>query len=228
MKVTTHQADLLPYSGFWFKMHHADIFDLKIYDQFQARGYQRRVMMRGKWASIPVVGSPTRAQICDVRIRPEEARDALMNLITGRYRGARNWDVMGKSLMEMIGEIHTDRLWQFNLSLLLGVRELLGITTPVAVSVPPEGRGSVGLISVLRRYGATTYLAGTGGRAYMGDCAEFREAGIEVQWSTHRPVTGDSIVSILMDYDDPTAVVLAEHQDNQDNEGEGTCAGLLS
>lgn len=211
MIVTTHQADLLPYSGFWFKMAKADVFDLKIYDQFQARGYQRRVMMRDKWASLPVIGNPTRARICDVRIDPDHARDTLVNLITGRYRGSRNWHVMGRTLVEMIQDIHTTHLWQFNLSLLLGVRDLLGITTPIAVSVPPQGRGSVGLVSVLRRYNATTYLAGTGGRVYMGDCAEFRDAGIAVHWSTHQAVTGDSIVSVLMDFDDPLAVVLAEH-----------------
>ena len=29
-----HQPDLLPYSGFWYKMAKADVFDLKIWDQF--------------------------------------------------------------------------------------------------------------------------------------------------------------------------------------------------
>lgn len=214
MIVATHQADLLPYTGFWFKMANADFFDLKIYDQFQARGYQRRVLMRGKWASIPVIGNPTRARICDVRIHPEEARDSLTNLIRGRYRGSRNWDAVGEPLLQMVREIHTDRLWQFNLSLLLGVRDLLGITTPVAISVPPEGRGSAGLVSVLRNYGASTYLAGPGGQVYMGDCEEFRRAGIAVQWSAHRPPTGDSIVSVLMDHDDPTAAVLATSEED--------------
>jgi hypothetical protein len=119
---------------------------------------------------------------------------------------------MGPALLAMIEEIRTEHLWQFNLQLLLGVRELLGITTPVSIAVPPEGRGSTGLVSVLRRYGADTYLAGPGGRAYMGDCAEFTAAGIAVRWSSHRPVTGDSIVSVLMDHDDPLAVVLAEDE----------------
>jgi hypothetical protein len=210
MILTTHQADLLPYSGFWFKMAKADLFDLKIYDQFQARGYQRRVAMRGTWASVPVIGNPSRARICDVRIRPDEAATVLKDQIAGRYRGSRNWDTVGKVLMDMIDDIRTEHLWQFNLSLILGVRELLGITTPISIALPPEGRGSVGLVSVLRRYNADAYLAGQGGRAYMGDCAEFTEAGIEVLWSAHRPVTGDSIVTVLMDYDDPMSVVLAE------------------
>lgn len=218
MIVASHQADLLPWSGFWFKMAKSDIFDLKIYDQFQARGRQRRVMMRDKWASVPVVGNPTRERICDVKIRPEEAREALKNQIAGRYRGSRNWDPMGKTLLEMIDDITTEYLWQFNLSLLLGVRDLLGITTPISIAVPTEGRGSVGLVSVLRRYKPDVYLAGTGARAYMGDCAEFHEAGIDVLWSTHKPVTGDSIVSVLMDCDDPLAVVLAEEETTENGE----------
>lgn len=49
----------------------------------------------------------------------------------------------------------------------------------------------------------------------MGDCHEFRSAGIDVIWSTHRPVTGDSIVTVLMDYDDPMAVVLQSYEDNE-------------
>jgi len=166
--------------------------------------------MRGSWASVPVIGSPSRARICDVRIRPDEAATVLKDQIAGRYRGSRNWDTVGKVLMDMIDDIRTEHLWQFNLSLILGVRDLLGITTPISIALPPEGRGSVGLVSVLRRYNADAYLAGQGGRAYMGDCAEFTEAGIEVQWSAHRPVTGDSIVTVLMDYDDPMSVVLAE------------------
>ena len=217
MMVTTHQADLLPYSGFWFKMHHADIFDLKIYDQFQARGYQRRVMMRGKWASIPVLGNPTRERICDVRLQVDEGKRTLIDLIVGRYRGSRHWADRGESLLAMVDEIHSDHLWQFNLSLILGVRTMLGITTPIAIGVPPRGRGVEGLVNVLREYGADSYLAGQGGRAYMGDCNQFRSAGIDVVWSAHRPATSDSIVSVLMDFDDPLSVVLqsSDHKERE-------------
>lgn len=215
MIVAAHQADLLPYSGFWAKMQRADLFDLKIYDQFQDRGYQRRVRMRENWASIPLVGNPKRVRICDVHIHPEEARQTLLNQVVGRYRGSRHWNDRGDTLLAMIEDIHTNLLWQFNLALILGVRSLLRITTPIAIGLPPTGRGSEGLVSVLKQYGADSYLSGPGGRAYMGDCREFHSAGIEVIWSRHKPVTGDSIVSVLMDYDDPLAVVLQESDDNE-------------
>jgi len=216
MIVAAHQVDLLPYSGFWYKMAKADLFDLKIFDRFQPRGCQRRVMMRGSWASIPVIGSTSRAPISEVRILPLETRNVLSELITERYQGARHWHKYGPRILDMVNEIHTEHLWQFNLNLILGMRELLDIKTPISIARPPVGRGGIGLARVLRQYNATTYLSGTDGRAYMGDCEEFHDVGIEVEWSAHRPVTGDSILSVLMDYDDPMAVVMSEQHLRQD------------
>ena len=51
MIVAIHQPDLLPYSGFWFKMATCDTFVLAVHDQVQKHGYQRRVRMRGTWVS---------------------------------------------------------------------------------------------------------------------------------------------------------------------------------
>jgi len=210
MIVACHQPDLLPYSGFWYKMAKADIFDLKVFDQFQGRGYQRRVRMRGKWASVPVHDGTWLEPIVNVRINPDDARNALINNLVGRYTGARFWNQRGHLLVDMVSDINTDRLWQFNLELILKVRELLGISTPLAISPPLTARGADGVLSMLQRYDTTTYLSGTGARAYMGDCRQFREAGIEVVFSSHLAVTGDSIVSVLMDYENPMEVVLAE------------------
>ena len=54
-----HQPDLFPYTGFWYKMAHTDIFDLAVHDQFQERGYQRRVNMAGAMGvSAVVAGAP--------------------------------------------------------------------------------------------------------------------------------------------------------------------------
>ena len=211
MIVGAHQPDLLPYSGFWYKMATSDVFDLKIYSQFQAAGYQRRVPMRGQWASVPVVGNPRRARICDVAIVPETARETLAKLLAGRYRGAPHWDDWGPELLALVAADRSEHLWQFNLHLILGVRDMLGITTPVAVGPPARGRKNEGVVAVLQHYRADTYLAGTGGRAYMGDCHEFDEAGISVRWSEHRPTTGDSVVTLLMDYDDPMSHIMSVH-----------------
>jgi len=208
--VAIHQPDLLPYSGFWYKMAKADVFEVGLYYQFVNRGYQRRVKMRETWASVPIVGNPTRDAIKDVRVDPATAGSTLANAIAGRYAGAAHWKTRGPALIEMIRDIHTDRLWQFNLELIIGVRDMLGLRTPISIGSPLQGTKSDALVSALRHHNADTYLAGSGARVYMGDCEEFTDAGIAVEWSRHEPVTGDSIVTVLMDYDDPMSVVLRE------------------
>ena len=206
-----HQPDLLPYSGFWHKMARADVFEIGIYYQFIRRGYQRRVKMRGQWATVPVLGDPWREQIKDVPIDPDAARSTLSRTIEGRYAGARYWKLRGPDLLDLVHGIYTDRLWQFNLQLLLGVRDMLGITTPIAVGSPIKGTKSEGIVHALQQYGqGTSHLSGPGARSYMGEGREFADAGIELEFSRHVPVTGDSIVSVLMDYRDPLDVILEE------------------
>ena len=85
MILTAHQPDLLPYSGFWYKMAVADQFDLAVYDQFQTRGYQRRVRMRGMWASLPVQAASSGTPINEIRLANGALTD-LISIIHCRYR----------------------------------------------------------------------------------------------------------------------------------------------
>src|SRR5664280_326505 len=138
--VASHQPDLLPYSGFWYKMAKADIFDLRIYDQFLQKGYQRRVSMRGQWGSIPTLHCPTETSIKDVRIDPVKGPQSLVDAIHGHYGGARYYRTRGREIKERILDQHTDRLWQFNLEMILIVRDILGIKTPVSIGPAATGK----------------------------------------------------------------------------------------
>jgi hypothetical protein len=226
---SAHQPDLLPYSGFWYKMHHADVFDLKIWDQYVNRGYQRRVTMRDEWATIPLEPGSSRDPINVKRLKPE-APQTLADTIRERYwlrRRSRFWHVYGEQLCDEVLSIKTDRLWEFNFRLIMVVRDILGIETPVTFGRPvAEGlRGSEGLISAMLTFPRPlTYLSGTGARVYMGDCQAFTDAGIPVIWSRHEHTTGDSIVTVLMDYEDPMSIVLKEIADD----GERTSADINS
>lgn len=213
---SAHQPDLLPYSGFWYKMAKADVFDMKIWDQFVDKGFQRRVKMRDQWVTLPMVKSSSTDPIKAKRIT-EAAPGHLVDEIVTRYTRARKtppmWPKYGPMICDEILTIKTDALWEFNFRLILLVRELLGIETPLTFSRPTAAglRGSAGIISVIQAFsGPMEYLSGTGGKSYMGDCAEFHAAGIPVIWSRHRPMTGDSILTVLFDHEDPLSVVLAE------------------
>jgi hypothetical protein len=224
MLYAAHQPDLLAYSGFWYKMAKADVFDLKIWDQYVNRGYQRRVTMRDHWTTLPLEPGSSTDSIFDKRVKPEAAQ-VLADCIVKRYskkshKQGKFWDQRGDEVVDMVSSITTDRLWQFNLELILFMRDKLGITTPLGLGQPvQEGlRGSAGLISAMQAWpDAHTYLSGTGARVYMGDCAEFTEAGIEVVWSAHDPVVGDSILDLYFDYENPMALVLREKTDSEES-----------
>ena len=210
MIVASRPADLLPPSGFWYKMAHADLFDLRIFDPLHPSSSQRRVMMRGHWASIPIVGGAAGTLLSQARILPVETPRVLTEVVTQRYEGARFWNRYGPRVVDLINEVHTDLLWQFNLHLILGIRELLDIRTPVSIGPAPARAEGDDPASVVAQYHATTYLSGTAGRAYRGGDDSIQRDGLTIAWSAHRPVTGDSILSVLMDHDDPMSVVLAE------------------
>src|SRR3954468_11776756 len=147
-----HQPDLLPYSGFFYKMAKADVFDLKIWDQYVNRGYQRRVMMRDRWATIPLEPGSSTESIFVKRIKPEAPAE-LVHQIRHRYgiksdgyKLAPFWrhESRGERVCDEIMSIKTDRLWEFNFRLILFMRDMLGIETPLTLSRPvAEGlRGS--------------------------------------------------------------------------------------
>jgi hypothetical protein len=209
MKVTIHQPDLLPYSGFWFKMATSDIFVVAVHDQFQKHGYQRRVTMRESWCSHQLVGKPSLVPINEVAVATGW-QQRITDVIRGRYAGARHFSSRGSALIEQVQAVRASRLDDVNLAMIEIVRDMLGISTPLVVTDPPTAVGTERLIEQVSMVGGTTYLAGSGGRSYMGDDPEarFADAGLGLEWSDHEHVTGDSVVSLLMDVDDPLELVL--------------------
>ncbi|WP_210502956.1 WbqC family protein [Nocardioides xinjiangensis] len=209
MKVTIHQPDLLPYSGFWFKMATSDAFILSVHDQFQKHGYQRRVTMRDAWCSHQLVGKPALVPINTVEVA-EGWQQRITDVIRGRYAGATYFQSRGVELVERIRACQGHLLHEVNTAMIEVVREMLGIDTPLLITEPPKEAAAERLVEQVRMVGGSAYLAGPGARAYMGDDPEarFREAGLELYWSDHQPTTGDSIVTVLMDEADPMAVVL--------------------
>jgi hypothetical protein len=208
VRVAVHQPDLLPWSGFWFKMINCDRFVVAVHDQLQKHWVQRRVTMRGTWVTLPLVGKPRLVPITDVEVK-DGWQQHLSDSIRGRYVGARHWRTRGPDLLDRITAVEGDRLAAINLALIDVVRDLLDIRTEVVVPPPPTATGVDRVIEQCETAGATSYLSGTGARGYIDAAAEqrFRDRGIELVWSDHRKTTGDSVVTLLMDYDDPMEVI---------------------
>ena len=219
MKISAHQPDFLPYSGWFYKLANSDLLDLRIHAQIVKRpGYQRRVQMRAKWTNVVLAeGQSMFDPISKVRIDNEATRKQVINTVRGRYADAPYRKGRMDELCDAINDQHSDLLWQFNLGLLMYVRdEVLGITTPITISQPSQGTKVEGLLSYLSLYPSLdTYLAGPGAKKYMADTTPFDEVGIKVEWSRHAPVTGDSIVTLIMDYEDPMELVMREKSEGE-------------
>lgn len=210
MRVAIHQPDFLPYSGFWHKMVTSDLFVLAVHDQFQKHGYQRRVTMRGLWCSHQLVGKPSLVPIESVRVA-EGWQSRLADVIRGRHRGATHWRTRGDDLVQRILEARGESLSEVNVVLMGILRDVLGIRTPMTTTPPPTAQGRDRVLEQLHIVGATEYVSGSGARAYMGEDAEeaFAAEGVRLTWSRHRAITGDSIVTVLMDHADPMDVIAA-------------------
>ena len=208
MKVAIHQPDLLPWPGFWFKMVNCDLFVLAVHDQLQKHWVQRRVMMRESWVTLPLQTSPHLIPINESLVKPGW-QDHLESSITGRYRSARHWKDRSADLLEMIHAVDSDNLAEINHQMILAMRDYLGITTEVVVTEPPREKAADRVLEQLQMVGATSYLSGTGAKDYLGVEAQtkFAELGIGLEFSDHHKTTGDSIVTVLMDFDDPMEII---------------------
>ncbi len=210
-RVAIHQPDLLPWSGFWYKMMNVDTFVLAIHDQLQKHWVQRRVMMRDSWVSLPLVGKPQLIPITEVEVK-DGWQEHLANSIRGRYVGAKHWKSRGSELIDRISAVDEHMLAPINLALINSMREWLGIDTTIVITDPPVNRGVDRVFEQLQMVGATSYLSGSGAKGYIDEAAEtkFENLGIELVWTAHQKTTGDSLVTILMDYDDPMEIISLE------------------
>lgn len=212
--ISLHQPDLLPWSGFWYKLAHSDVMDLRIDAQIvKSPGYQRRVKMADRWNNAVLAeGQSLRVPIREVAIQPGPTAKNLINHAHARYSGAPYRHRL-EPLYDAITDAAsgTDLLWEFNVALLEYLRGYLCIDTPFADSGPTTlGKGE-GVLEVLQRYpDHRIYLSGNGAKKYMADTTMFEEAGIEVQWTAHAPITSDSVTTLIAHYDDPMEHIMAE------------------
>jgi hypothetical protein len=199
--LAAHQPDLLPWTGFFHKMWQADVFDIGVWDQFSRRSTQHVVKMRGVKFKLPVQKAPVGTPACDVRLA-DRAGQELVESIRGWYLGSPKWSRFGEPLLDAVVDAaeRTDRLAWFNLELILAVKRMLGITTPVVVSGPLiADTATKKLVELCLRNGQVSYLSGRGALKYL-DVEEFERVGMAVHWTNHAPCSDESALSCLFDH----------------------------
>ena len=164
--------------------------------------------MRETWVTLPPGDEASPDSHHETLVKPCW-QDHSESSITGRYRNARHWKDRSGDVLGMIHGVDSHNLADINHQLILSMRDYLGITTEVVVTDPPQQKAADRVLQQLQMVGATSYLSGTGAKDYLGEEAQakFRALGIGLEFSDHHKTTGDSIITVLMDYDDPMEIV---------------------
>ena len=112
------------------------------HDQFQLRGYQRRVTMRGQWASMHLLKKKAYCPIVDLRVAPA-AEHRLWNVIRSRYEGSRFWTPRHLRVREWLEKAFiNDHLWMVNTSLIHSAADYLDLGALLVQDEPQELKGA--------------------------------------------------------------------------------------
>jgi len=196
MRLAAHQPQYLPWLGFFDKMDRVDRFVLIDTVQYKKNEWQNRNRIRTapgwQWLTVPVhyrfPMTIREVEIDETGAWRRKHREALrIHHARCRYRDA----VLPE--LDAIFDEPFPSLAALNLRVVRILARLLGVRTPLllASDVPglPEGADER-LIALCRHFGASDYLAGQGGGAYM-DPAAYAAAGVRVSFQSFRhPVYG--------------------------------------
>ena len=196
MRLAAHQPQYLPWLGFFDKLDRADLFVLLDTVQFRKNEWQNRNRIRTatgwQWLTVPV-RHRFPMTLSEVRIATgvpwrRKHREALRI----QYARAEHAAEVLPELERLLDE-QTDRLADLNTRTVSLLARLLGVRTPTVLASGIEGLPEgpdARLIALCHRFGASAYLAGSGGRNYM-DHEAWRRAGIRVEEQAFRhPVYG--------------------------------------
>jgi hypothetical protein len=191
MIVSVHQPQYLPWLGYFDKIDRADVFVLLDTVQYKKNEWQNRNRIKTaqgpQWLTVPVTYRFPQL-ICEVGVNGcERWQHRQRQALVTNYRRAPHWE----SLEGFFGDLFSrgwDSVAALNIHVVKRLAAILGITTPIHVASglgPLPEEPDERLIALTKRFGAGTYLAGSGGHDYM-DLSKYERAGIEVVFQDYR------------------------------------------
>jgi WbqC-like protein family len=190
--LAAHQPQFAPWLGFFDKLDRADVFVLLDNVQFKKNEWQNRNRIKGsggpQWLTVPVSGRFGQTiEELDIAQREIWPARHLKSLRTCYSRApyfaetiARYERIVCRS-WEKLGALNIHLLFDLLAQMSLAQKRVLIASE---LDPLPENRDER-LIELCRKCGAETYLAGSGGRDYMG-LERYQAAGLEVVFQEYR------------------------------------------
>jgi hypothetical protein len=192
MRITIHQPEHMPWSGFFHKMAMADLYVVLDHVQFEKNYYQNRnrfIDARGIifWATVPVQMSSSRESISSKRIAHDFWKRKYLNKLLHSYSRTPYFDAYFESLRSIILFEH-DLLVDLNLELINWFRLNLNIRTPMRRSseMIVSGAKSDMILDICKQLSASEYLSGPSGRDYLKP-ETFAAANIDIKFHEFTP-----------------------------------------
>src|SRR6185295_11805572 len=142
------QSNYIPWKGYFDLMNAVDAFVLLDDVQYTRRDWRNRNRIKTalgtRWLSIPIQTRGRYEQrIDETRIADERWARAHWSAIEAAYRRAPHFDLIASRLAPLYATLgDAELLTEVNLAFLLGLRDLLGIDTPISRSADyPTGDG---------------------------------------------------------------------------------------
>jgi hypothetical protein len=188
-----HQPNYIPWLGYFFKIAHSDKFVFLDIVAYSCGSFVNRNSIKtpngSAWLTIPVVKSGRFGQLVGKvetsNIQPWAGRH-LATLQSNYGRAPYFKETL--ALLEPHYRAATDKrksLSDFNIEVICSIATYLHINTQFlcASELNVSGHKTELLLDICRAVGATTYLAGTGGKSYQED-ERFEHAGITPLFSS--------------------------------------------
>ena len=190
-RVAIVQSSYIPWKGYFDLIASVDVFVLFDDVQYTKRDWRSRNCIKTErglqWLTIPVnVTGRYHQSIADVTVADERWAELHWKTIAHQYSKAAEFDDYGPMLEALYHTAPAPRLSDINRHFLVGVCQMLGITTELRWSNEfslAEER-SAKLLGICQQLEADTYVSGPAARDYL-DEAVFREARINVEWADY-------------------------------------------
>ena len=187
MRVAIIQSNYIPWKGYFDAMAAVDAFILLDEVQYTKRDWRNRNRIKPasgpQWLSVPVqVKGRFHQRIDETLVADPDWAASHWSTLRSVYRRAPHFDAVAEWLEPLYTAGH-ERLSDVNRALLEGMRDALGIETPLRWSTEYAAHGERGerILSLCKAAGADEYVSGPAARSYLDETA-FAAEGIGVRW----------------------------------------------
>lgn len=209
-KVTIHQPEHLPYSGFIAKVLLSDIFVILDHVQFRKNYFQNRnkiINAEGQevWITIPLEKSSSESLINQKEVSKDKKwKKKYLNQLNESYKNTRNFNKIFPKIEQIIF-LNDKKLVDINLKIIIFlIKDIFNFEGEILLSsnLNINSVKSDLNLDICKILSADTYISGPSGRSYLNK-ESFRNNKIKLKFIDYIPVEFTKNISSFISIIDP-------------------------